>query len=348
MPIWRRNPPVPSGEAPSKPCPLMIEQKIESPRPFPWSAIVLGVTGAGLVVLALATGIAHWAIAAVFPFLAALLLWWARRPAFTMELADKNIEVSSHGLAIAYDTLQGLLALGVDNPPPSTGKRYFPIVLLHEKGSLLIPRQVNVPSADIYLFLYEQFTAGGSRDVNPLLDEYVQRQEQAWGEKAVQTYRAREHLGRVDHPSARAFFLALLLAGLAWIAAGAAHKEWHAWLGTGVFALIFGGLFYLGFCLEKYRRVTSIRNWRNASLAISPEGLAMVQGEIKGELRWDEVQSVRANKKPLGGFRLSSATPGPAIVLKVQGATIHIADIYDRPLALIHETLLAHYEGNER
>jgi hypothetical protein len=80
---------------------------------------------------------------------------------------------------------------------------------------------------------------------------------------------------------------------------------------------------------EKYRRVTSIRNWRNASLAISPEGLAMVQGEMKGELRWDEVQSVRANKKPLGGFRLSSATPGPAIVLKVQGATIHIADIYE-------------------
>src|SRR5438132_3451103 len=153
MPIWHRNPAVPSGEAPSKPCPLMIEQKIESPRPFPWSAIVLAVTGAGLIVPALATGIVHWAIAAVFPVLAALLLWRARRPAFAMELAEKNLEISSHGLAIPYDTLQGLLALGVDNPPPSTSKRYFPIVLLHEKGSLVIPRRVNMPSTDIYQFL---------------------------------------------------------------------------------------------------------------------------------------------------------------------------------------------------
>jgi len=84
-----------------------------------------------------------------------------------------------------------------------------------------------------------------------------------------------------------------------------------------------------------------IRNWHQASLVICPVGLAMVQGDMEGELRWNEVLNVELRSRAQG-FHLTSETTRPGIVLSVEGARIVIADIYDRPLQDVYENIL-HY-----
>ena len=58
---------------------------------------------------------------------------------------------------------------------------------------------------------------------------------------------------------------------------------------------IFGGLFALLFWLIA-RQVSgaNIKGWTKASLVISPLGLALVQGDMKGEMHWDELESLKS------------------------------------------------------
>jgi hypothetical protein len=88
-----------------------------------------------------------------------------------------------------------------------------------------------------------------------------------------------------------------------------------------------------------------IRNWRESGLVICPEGLALVRGDMRGELRWDELRDVCYRQKP-GFFSPGSQLKG--IHLVVAGATITIADLYDRPLDVIHERLLAGWKPIDR
>src|SRR5207244_983224 len=71
-----------------------------------------------------------------------------------------------------------------------------------------------------------------------------------------------------------------------------------------------------------------------------------------GELRWEEVRSVKVSKSS-GGWQfvwwhheVNQSVPG--IVLKVAGATIVIADIYDRPIALIYQNICHYWRGESQ
>jgi hypothetical protein len=79
---------------------------------------------------------------------------------------------------------------------------------------------------------------------------------------------------------------------------------------------------------------------------ICPDGLALVQGDLTGELRWDEVRDVKM-PTARAGLQMSSGIPGPAIVLKVAGAAIPILDVYDRPLPVIHQLLSHYWKGDK-
>ena len=86
-----------------------------------------------------------------------------------------------------------------------------------------------------------------------------------------------------------------------------------------------------------------IRNWRASALVVGPAGLALMQGEMRGQLRWDELRKVEfRHKRPWYQYD-SSREPTRGIRLTVEGATILIADIYDRPLPLIYKQIRAYW-----
>jgi hypothetical protein len=73
----------------------------------------------------------------------------------------------------------------------------------------------------------------------------------------------------------------------------------------------------------------ALRRWRDAGLVISPAGLALVQGNVRGEMRWAELKDLRYKTR----------TSAAGIVLKFEGAEVGIINIYDRPLYLIYERI---------
>jgi hypothetical protein len=209
-----------------------------------------------------------------------------------------------------------------------------------------VPASLYVPSDDVFLFLYRQFPMRGSRAVPAGLRDYLRRKEDRHGPDRVWTYSARAHLGsQSDYRRAAVFFLSLTLSGCAWVAWGSARAQ-GGWIAAGVGCVFFGGLFALLFWLQSRRPpgVLNLKRWQQSGLVVSPDGLAMVQGDMSGQLRWEEVVEVQMRKRP-GAFQYSSGGALGGILLKVQGATIVIADVYDRPLSVIYQQIRYYWQG---
>lgn len=64
-----------------------------------------------------------------------------------------------------------------------------------------------------------------------------------------------------------------------------------------------------------------------------------------GELRWDEVRDVKVGKATAAFQFTTTIQPQHGIIIKVEGAVIVIADVYDRPLALIYQNICHFWRG---
>jgi hypothetical protein len=80
-----------------------------------------------------------------------------------------------------------------------------------------------------------------------------------------------------------------------------------------------------------------IKNWRESSLVVSPAGLALAQGDLKGELRWKELRKVKLRERGTTGQR--------RIEMRVEGAQIDIMDLYDSPISEIHRQIMHYWEA---
>src|SRR5713226_3412413 len=76
----------------------------------------------------------------------------------------------------------------------------------------------------------------------------------------------------------------------------------------------------------------------------SLKGIALAQADLKGRMHWDEVHEINFVRHTSGKQLFFGGLGGHGIVLKVAGAMIVIADVYDRPLPLIHQLLLYYWE----
>lgn len=324
----------------------MIGQTIVSqPRPS-WGAILWLMTAAILDVSAAALDNPHLAVLSLLPWLFALLLWRARPRPFRARFTETALEVDEPPLEVPYADLQGLLAPRRPNNPYKAGPRSYLIQVIHAQGALCIPARLNVPSDEVFGFLFRQFSPSGARDVPEPLMDFLRRKERYFGPEQVWTYRARAHLGQSKrYPRLRAFFLALLLSAGAWLVWGIAHGQ-EGWIVGGSLGLFFGGLSLLLLWMDGRRNFGGVRKWRQAGLVVAPDGLALVQGDMIGELSWDEVREVKFGKTTSSfQFTATHSQVLSGIVLKVEGAVIVIADLYDRPLALIYQNICHYWRG---
>jgi hypothetical protein len=176
--------------------------------------------------------------------------------------------------------------------------------------------------------------------VNSQLTRYLAAEEEAFGSERVWSYRARKHLAKpFGARKFRAFSLAVILSGLLWLGLGFGPNHLEAWGAAGIFALIVGFVLFLGSFVVTQSSSGRITHWRQASLVISPGGMALVQGESKGEMGWDELLDVKLKSTPTSGLLTSSNVDPPGILLVFEGAKVSIVDIYDRPLPIIYKRI---------
>ncbi len=319
----------------------MIGERLESIGHLPRSALSLLAVGIGLLIAGLLSGINGVAIGAALPLLLGTSLWlFGQEPPLTARVREDGLEVENAGppILVPYVSIQNITVAGRLADPARIRKDSCSITVVHDDGLLEIPSRLNFPSHEVYRFLAERVPDSGGRDVNAVLAEFLDSQERSFGRDRVRTFCAASRRLTGTRRAYRAFLIGVIVAGAAWTAFGFSGWVETAWGAAGIVCVFVGALLYAASFGEGVR---AIKNWRNASLVIGAEGLAMVQGDIQGVVRWPELLEIRFNAKPHGLNIFNERAMLPGILLRVKGADIVIADIYDRPLFVIYNRILA-------
>ena len=267
---------------------------------------------------------------ATAPLGMALFLWLFREPRFELHLGETSLAVNA-GLPIAYESITRVRPLNDIAQTPEA----FSILVRHAAGQTLIPAALDIPSKELFAWLQRQ-APPYVLQVNPRLNEYLTAQEALYGNRIaifVGETRSSEHNHRRLVKAILATALVCAIAGIAAYASGAG-QDGSLVLGiiaTAIFIVI--GLFTL-LALSRAQPL----NYEAAGLIITPAGLAMVQGDLAGELRWEEIRSAKLSSGTVAVAR-NQQVRGPCIHLSVQGATIQIADIYHEPVSQIYAAI---------
>lgn len=325
----------------------MVGRTVTVRRPFPLGALLWALGAIALDALSVGTGKPNGAALSVFPWLCAALLLAARQRPFRATFTEEALEVERPPLSLPYAEMQGLLAGLRRSPNPyQLGQDAYAIQVIHPGGVLTIPARLDVPSDEVYAFLFSRFKDSGACVIHPKLAEIYHVQQQRHGPGRVWCYGTREYLGLPrQYPRLRAFFLALLLAGAFWAGFGwvSGNEEWMR--GGGPPAML--GLLFTHLMWVQSRPRGMPTSFQGSSLVISPEGFAVVQGSLEEALCWDEVRDVRIGRWVNDALQVSGAVFGTAITVKLDKKTIRLFDVYDRPLPLIHQLICYYWRGQD-
>jgi hypothetical protein len=270
---------------------------------------------------------------ATFPLLLAMTLKGFSEGPFEMQLAESSLAIND-GRPIPFDSIVRVKALSNSPKMPASE---FPILVRHAAGHFVIPGQIDFPSPDLLAFLRAQAPAYVLQ-LDPRLNEFLTKQEEEFGD-SVAVYVgenvavAESYWGVVKAVLVTSFFCCV--AGLTAGASGIGNDGALILGVISIVAFVVTGLI----ALAVHSRTQGRTNVETAGLVVSPGGLAMIQGDLKGELRWEEIRSAKLSKGAVALGR-NKQFHGACIQLVVEGATIQIADIYHEPVSQIYDRIM--------
>src|SRR5262249_60585866 len=101
-----------------------------------------------------------------------------RGPPSAARSQEAGVEGEDPPAQIAYKDIEEVWAERKSADPHKPGGRSYPIQVVHVGGVLRIPAALDVPSFEVDRFLSSYLPPGGSREVNPLLSDYLRRQQE--------------------------------------------------------------------------------------------------------------------------------------------------------------------------
>jgi hypothetical protein len=321
----------------------MIGTRIESRRSVSAWIVFFIVAALGACAAGIVLRMNGFLVGAILPLAIAgalALFGWQRPFAGTFRDNGLEIENGDQTALIPYSSIQNVKVGGKMAEPAGLRKASGVTTIVHEWGVTRIPARLNFPTDEVYRFLARQIPDQGGRAVNSVIADYLARQERDFGEDQVVTFCAASRRVRDGRTGFQALSLGLFVASIAWLFISSSSFGGSEWQVAGVICLVISVVFFLVSVGQNASVEGAVKNWKKASLVIAPRGMAMVQGEIEGEVNWPELLEVRFHPRPRSfTFTRDSLTPG--ILLRVKGATIVIVDIYDRPLFVIYRRIVA-------
>jgi hypothetical protein len=287
---------------------------------------------AGLALLGVAAGTGQQDLA--FPGLPLIFVGAAlgltRRRSLELTLTREAIDVHRpEPRVISYREIEGIATEKTTQPWDDD---HFPILVLHSDGLLYLAPQLNVPSKAVYHLLSAPLPTQGSGRVPPVLHRYYESNVATFGAERVWSYHGRSHVHLAERRRAWWLVGALFLTSIIWIAGGAQEQGHKGWAFAGGFLLIPVLIAAMAIPSIPRHAGSHLKNWRNAGLVVTPVGLALCQGTLKGEMRWDELKRMQYDSSRRG------------LILFFAGGQIRIADIYDRPLPEIRHRLESYWQ----
>ncbi|MBN1395340.1 MAG: hypothetical protein JW959_09980 [Pirellulales bacterium] len=295
----------------------------------------------------------HPAIFALAPAMLALGLWLSRTSNFAGRLTEEGLEVDRPKAdKILYPEIEGLTINGLSVEPDSQKLKRGRVMVMHRRGVLEIPAGVNLPIQKVYKAIYKLLPTTGSYQLSALFAEHVEKETAKFGVERVHSFCTRKHYApRRSTRRERICAAMLFLCGAAWCFVPAVWSdpakaaEAENWPGAGITFMVLSviGIGWL-FALQHSTMPVVRKNYRDSELIVSPTGIAVKQGDLNGQLRWGELVNVAyTSRQPF--YTVNPVERTGHIHLKIAGTAIHVPDIYDRPLALIHQLIMRYWKG---
>jgi hypothetical protein len=326
----------------------MIGQRIESRPPVQIAAVVLFLISVAFIGIACLARTPHAAIFAILPIALGIAAVVTSGPHIAFEITDEGLAFEEPELGlIRYTELCGVTA-----PVSRNRGDDFAIQLYHAAGVVRIPRGLAVSSRALYEFLVERLPELDPADPDRApssLRSFIAQQIELFGAEKLFVYRARPFPPLSSHSRKLGYAVAVICAAVAWCLVGIVLEvtktgEGNIWGGFGCLMSFVALLF--AFSFSRGRSAGRPRNWRNSCVVVGPGGIAIVQGKLRGKMRWDELRSIEYPAKP----RFGISTHGGArsgLGLLTDGAYFIIGDLYVRPLADIRQVIQGYWGGRD-
>jgi hypothetical protein len=326
----------------------MIGERVASPPTGRGAAVVFGLIGIAFLGIAVLAGSPHPAMFSILPFALGLA-------AIVTGDAPVDFVITEEGLAFEEPDL-GLVRYGelcgVTAPVSRSRGDDFAIQVYYATGVVRIPRGLAISSRYLYDFLVDRLPPLDlpNPDAVPLnLRAFVTEQIGLFGPEKVFAYRARPFPPAPSHSRQVGYAVGFMCAAVGWFVIGigmmaSKFEGGEGWAGFGCLLSFLALLF--AFLFARANRRGRPANWRDACVVISPGGIALIQGSLRGKMRWDELRAIEYPAKP----RFGLSTHGGArsgLGLLTDGAYFIIADLYVRPLAEIRLALRHYWGGSD-
>jgi hypothetical protein len=214
-----------------------------------------------------------------------------------------------------------------------------PILVTHSSGHLWIPAPLNIPSDSLVKALNERCTPSETKRIPHELVDYVAEQQEQFGQDHVWIFESRMPMaGGGQRPCAIAVLTAFAVTGILWSTAAAFGQEFLPWV-SGLVMTFLALLLLLAVWIGRKAKQRQTGRIGLAGLVVSPIGIAMVQGDMKGKLLWEEIRNVQLREK---SKFFSVGNMGSHIAVDVAGAQIQILDMYDTLLSQINDLMQRH------
>jgi hypothetical protein len=302
----------------------MIGQFLEARRSHPVGAILFLLIAAACVAASYATRESGWGIFGILPALLGGALLVTRPKPFRAQLTEEGLSFEPGGNTISYQEISRLWHDSTTNS----------IYVFHQTGNFHVPECIGISTRELLAFLKVKQAPGTMPDVHPSLGDYLRSHASTFGIDRLWIHNARPSAAG-NRRTSNAILAALWLTVAAWIIAAIATKE-PGWAGGAVFVVLFA---LVTWYVRQIRSTPhyGIKNWRDSSVVIGPAGLALVQGDLKGELRWAELRGLKLKDRGAARFR--------RIEMRVEGAQIQVKDIYDSTLSDIHQQIEQYWKA---
>ncbi len=195
----------------------------------------------------------------------------------------------------------------------------------------------------LYRHLLNVVPATGSPDTSAKLEKHLADIRGKFSDDLIYTYRARSIVSRTRSPIAN-LGLALLLAGIVALAATALTEQAQGW---AVSYLAWGVLLSSGALADAKQRRTpfGVARWEGCALVVSPWGIAVDQKDLIGKMPWNQIRQITPGilSRKFYVTRPQAST----LTITIDGATIYLPDMYDRPLAIIYRILKEYWDSEQ-
>lgn len=321
-------------------------------RPYPRGAAYWGFVALALLIAGGIYQNPHLAILALAPAMLALGLLLGRPRDFHGRLTEKGLEVDQPELKIPYSEIEGLTINRISVDPDQTHIKSGALMVTHRHGFLEIPAGLNVPIQKVYQAIFSLMPTTGSYQLSPQFSDHVRKETETFGNERVHAFSKRTIPGRRCSTRRGRICAALLfLCGIIWIIVYIVARNQgigvgnEAWAGVGSLLAISSALAWILLYSKQTYYTGATKRLKEAELVVSPTGIAVKQGDIQGHLLWEELLDVKFLIRP-PVLTITRASLAGSIELVIAGAKIHLLDVYDRPMALIHK-LIRRYWKNE-